>query len=173
MGKDPCSTSKKRGWVVNYALGVVSNEDGSFRLPAKLQSYGDSLEVSSLGYRDKIIRISDLDRNQVVSILLDPAIEKLEEVVVSAEKRRLSAEEIVKNALQRIPDNYPTNPYSYIGYYRDYQLIEQSYTNLNEAIIQIYDRGFAELDYETTEARILRLQKKRRFSQEYRKCCTV
>ena len=149
--------------VVNYALGVVSNEDGSFRLPAKLQSYGDSLEISSLGYRDKIIRISDLDRNQIVNILLDPAVEKLEEVVVSAEKRRLSAEDIVKNALQRIPYNYPTNPYSYIGYYRDYQLIEQNYTNLNEAIIQIYDKGFAESDYLSTEARILALQKNEDF----------
>ena len=150
----------------NYALGVISNEDGSFRLPIELQSYGDSLEISSLGYRDLIIKFSDFVKGKTKIILMDPAIEELEEVIVAANRRRLSVDRIISNALRNIPQNYPLSPYSYIGYYRDYQLIDQEYTNLNEGIIQIYDQGFTKIDYETTEARIIRLRENTEFPRD-------
>ena len=150
----------------NYALGVISNEDGSFRLPTELQSYGDSLEISSLGYQDQIIKFSDFKKGKTKIILMEAAIEELEEVIVSANRRRLSVDRIINNALRNIPRNYPQSPYSYIGYYRDYQLIEREYTNLNEGIIQIYDQGFSKIDYETTEARIIRLRENTDFRRD-------
>ena len=150
----------------NYALGVISNEDGSFRLPTELESYGDSLVISSLGYRDQIVKISDFEKDKTRIILLDSAVEELDEVVVSADRRRLSVDRIITNALRNIPRNYPQSSYSYIGYYRDYQLIDEEYTNLNEAIIQIYDQGFPMVDNETTEARIIRLQKNMDFPRD-------
>ena len=150
----------------NYALGVISNEDGSFRLPTELQSYGDSLEISSLGYRDQTIKFSDFTKGKTRIILMEPAIEELEEVIVSANRRRLSVDRIISNAIRNIPRNYPQKPYSYIGYYRDYQLFDQEYTNLNEAIIQIYDQGFARIDYETTEAQIISLRENMEFPRD-------
>src|SRR5664280_2447604 len=39
--------------------------------------------------------------------------------------------------------NYPVNPFSYVSYYRDYQKDSINYLNLNEAIIQTLDTGFA------------------------------
>lgn len=150
----------------HYALGVISNEDGSFKLPVELQSYGDSLVISSLGYEDSLLKLSDFQLGTTRIVLLEPSVEILEEVVVSANRKKLSAERIITKALQSIPQNYPRNPFSYIGYYRDYQLIDEQYVNLNEAIIQIFDGGFAETDYESTEARIIKLQKNQEFPRD-------
>ena len=67
----------------------------------------------------------------------------------------MSAGRIVKEAIKRIPNNYPVDPFSYIGYYRDYQQVTDSsyladmnfedkhtYINLNEGVIQVFDAGF-------------------------------
>ena len=150
----------------DYAVGVISNEDGSFKLPIELQSYGDSLEISSLGYEDKLLKFSDFEIGKTRIVMLVPSVEVLEEVVVSANRRRLSASRIITNALQLIPKNYPQKPFTYIGYYRDYQLVDEQYMNLNEAIIQIFDGGFNDIDYETTEARIIKLQKNHEFPRD-------
>ena len=162
--RDPVAFATIR--LKNYALGVISNEDGSFRLPVELESYGDSLEISSLGYEDQLLKFSDFTIGTTRTVLMEPSIEMLDEVVVSADRKKLSAERIITNALRNIPQNYPQIPFSYIGYYRDYQLIDREYTNLNEAIIQIYDQGFSKIDYETTEAKIIRLQKNTEFPRD-------
>ena len=152
--------------VVNQNLGVISNEDGSFRWPGELHSYGVSLEVSSLGYKAKTIRITDFDPNQIGIIYLEPSIEELDEVVVTAKRKILNARQIIGKALEKIPDNYPDQPFSYIGYYRDYQFSGDNYVNLNEALIQIYDQGFDKKDYETTKASILKLQINNEFPRD-------
>ncbi len=152
--------------IVNRAIGVITNSDGSFRLPVALSSYGDSLEISSLGYREEIIKFSDFSGDKAKTILLKPSVEELEEVVLTAERKRLGAEAIISRALYSIPFNYPGSAFSYTGYYRDYQWIYEEYTNLNEAIIQVYDKGFELESNESMDARILRLQQNNQFLRD-------
>lgn len=143
--------------IKDRALGVISNEDGSFRIPIKFKEYGDILEVSSMGYQSKEILINDLSIYIINNIRLQPAVLELQEVVVSAEGKRrkpLSARKIVQKAIEGIPINYPENSFSTIGYYRDYQLKDGNYLNLNEAVIEIFDEGFDAIDYETSKVRI-------------------
>ena len=144
--------------ILNQPIGVITNSDGSFRMPTDLRSYGDSLEISSLGYQEKIIRFSDFVGEEPTTIWLNPAVEELEEVVLTADKKKLGVLEILSRAIYRIAFNYPAQPFSYIGYYRDYQWVYEDYMNLNEAIIQIYDKGFkAESNY-NMDARMLGIQ---------------
>ena len=143
--------------IKDRALGVISNEDGSFRIPIKYKEYGNILEISSMGYQNIEILINNLSINLVNNIRLQPAVLELQEVVVSADRERrknLTARRIVTKAIEAIPVNYPKTPFSTIGYYRDYQLKEGNYLNLNEAVIEIFDEGFDALDYETTKVRI-------------------
>lgn len=42
-----------------------------------------------------------------------------------------------------------------VGYYRDYQLQSNEYLNLNEAIVQIYDKGFQSDHFEETQYSLL------------------
>ncbi|MDN3493469.1 hypothetical protein [Winogradskyella bathintestinalis] len=72
-----------------------------------------------------------------------PKTESLNEVVINAkEKKKLSAWQIVKKAITLIEDNHPIKPFSYIGYYRDYQFVDEEYVNLNEGIVEVFDQGF-------------------------------
>lgn len=152
--------------IKDQAIGVITNEDGTFRIPRKLNSYGDSIEISSLGYKLKFVRFSDFETVEPKSILLQPAIEELEEVVVTADRTRLNAKEIITKAIYRIPYNYPNGAFSYLGYYRDYQWIENQYVNLNEAIVEVYDKGFTEVEYDSLQARILSLVKNEEFPRD-------
>ena len=141
--------------VKGRAVGVVSNLDGSFRIPEKFKNYGDTLEISSMGYKKRKILISNLPSEGVRKIYLQSSVFELRETVVEAKrKRRLSARAIVRRAIKNIPNNYPISPFSSVGYYRDYQLREESYINLNEAILEVFDLGFAKLDDETSKVRI-------------------
>ncbi|EAQ99974.1 carboxypeptidase-like regulatory domain-containing protein [Maribacter sp. HTCC2170] len=149
--------------VKDKAIGVISNLDGSFRIPEKFKEFGSILEISSLGYVTKDIFLSELAANKTNIIRLDPAIELLDEVVVEGiirakkktnKKERLSAYQIVERAIKNISINYPISPFTAIGYYRDFQINENNYSNLNEALLEVWDQGFNASDYETTMVRV-------------------
>jgi len=138
--------------IKDRALGIISNTDGSFKIPLRFKEYGDIIEVSSMGYRTKKIMIQDFSVDGLNAVKLQPATFELEEAVVTAKKKRkLSAKQIVRRALRSIPENYPVEPFSLVGYYRDYQLDSLQYVNLNEAILQVFDEGFDTMDSVTTK----------------------
>ena len=150
--------------VKNRAVGVISNNDGSFRIPIKFRELNDTLEITSMGYDSREIVIGRLLSDQINQIYLKPMLIQLDEVTLSASKKRrrgrndndrpVTAEEIISKAIEKIPLNYPFNPQSYVGYYRDYQWKAGGYTNLNEAIVEVFDKGFGTLDYEDSNTRI-------------------
>ncbi len=141
--------------IKGYALGVISNMDGGFKIPEKFQGYGDILVISCMGYQKKEVLISDLYKETVNRIRLVPKVFELNEaVVIAKKKRKLSARAIVRRAIRAIPENYSELPFSTVGYYRDYQLKEDQYVNLNEAIFNVFDQGFDEIDHFTSKVKI-------------------
>lgn len=141
--------------IKDRALGIISNIDGSFKIPLKYKEYGDIIEISSMGYQTKEILIFDFSIFELNNVRLQPAIWQLQEAIVTGKKKReLSARQIVRKALRAIPDNYPLEPFSMVGYYRDYQLDSLQYVNLNEAILEVYDQGFDAMDSVTTKVKI-------------------
>lgn len=135
--------------IKDRALGMISNTDGSFKVPLKYKEYGNIIEISSMGYQSVELIIHDFLIDEINFIELQPSAFQLQEALVLGKKRNqknISAEKIVQNAIDRILDNYPIEPYSQIGYYRDYQLDNTQYINLNEAILEVYDEGFNTYD---------------------------
>ncbi|MDH7447381.1 carboxypeptidase-like regulatory domain-containing protein [Aquimarina sp. 2201CG14-23] len=130
----------------NSTVGTISDENGFFRIPKRYKQQNDTLLVSSIGYKTRVIPLSNLKDTEINIIKLLPKIEALEEVMLIAKKnaptKYIAPEKIVEKAIQKIWDNYPITPFSYIGYYRDYQLANKRYINLNEGIIEVYDAGF-------------------------------
>lgn len=157
-------------YLENRDLGVISNLDGGFRIPKRYLEMGDILIISSLGYQEQKLSIFDLLLEQINTIRLEPAIFQLSEAVVKASKRgrikKLSAEEVVQRAIDAILDNYPTTPYSQVGYYRDYQLEKQEYLNLNEAVLEVFDNGFKVIDSLTTKVLLYQYKKNDNFRQD-------
>lgn len=143
--------------IKDGALGIISNTDGSFKIPLRYKDYGDIVEISSMGYQTKEILIQDFSAYELNDVRLQPATLELEEAVVTAEKKKikkLTARQIVRRALRSIPENYPVEPFSTVGYYRDYQLDSLQYVNLNEAILEVFDEGFDAMDSVTTKVKI-------------------
>ncbi|WP_158093852.1 carboxypeptidase-like regulatory domain-containing protein [Algoriphagus ratkowskyi] len=128
-------------------LGVVSNGNGDFQIPIEYRNAADSLTISCIGYTSKTVALRDLQDSVINFIKIAPSISSLDEVVVTTKKKKnLSASKVLNLAIDNLKVNYPQEPFSYIGYYRDYQLLDTNYLNLNEAIVEIYDRGFPSND---------------------------
>ncbi|WP_255451525.1 carboxypeptidase-like regulatory domain-containing protein [Cellulophaga sp. L1A9] len=141
--------------IKDRALGIISNIDGSFKIPLKYKEYGDIIEISSMEYQTKEIIIHDFSIYELNDVILQASTLELEEAVVIAEKKnKLTARKIVRRALRLIPENYPVESFSTVGYYRDYQLDNLRYINLNEAILEVFDEGFDAIDSATTKVKI-------------------
>lgn len=148
--------------VKNKAIGVISNMDGSFKIPSKFSILNDTLQISSMGYSSKEIIISHLLPDDINRVFLKPMLVELDGVTLWSSNRgrkqkkekALSPTEIIARAIENIPGNYPLLPYSYVGYYRDYQWKDGVYTNLNEAIVEVFDKGFLTSDFEFTNTQI-------------------
>lgn len=142
------------------AVGVISNIDGSFQIPERFRQLEEILEISCLGYKTKEVKFSGLSKTDKNIIGLEPTAFELQETTVTAKRKRPpSPRKIIKRAIDRIPDNYSLNPFSYVGYYRDYQQKDNEYLNLNEAIIRVFDLGFGNNDYRTTESQLYQFRK--------------
>lgn len=132
--------------IKDAAMGVISNVDGTFRIPLRYKMVGDILEISSMGYRTKLIDVQGLKESEANTIILKPSTMELKEATVSAKLKKLDARELVRIAVARIPQNYSLSPYSMVGYYRDFQVKNGNYTNLNEAVVNVFDSGFSNRD---------------------------
>lgn len=136
--------------------GTHADFNGNFEIPIKYMQKG-IIKISSIGYRTKEVKLSDLKTNITNIIYLKKSNSQLQEVVIKTSKRkkRLLGKQIVRKAIENILENYPTNSHSYIGYYRDYQqpvgdsyqkMIKSKkpieYLNVNEAILESFDKGF-------------------------------
>ncbi|RKN79929.1 carboxypeptidase-like regulatory domain-containing protein [Ulvibacterium marinum] len=154
--------------IKDKAVGVISNQDGGFRIPKKFKELGDILIISSMGYQKKEIPITGLAPEAINIIRLSQGVLELSEAVVTAKKkRRLTARKIVRKAIETIPMNYPQNSFSLVGYYRDYQLNQENdYVNLNEAILEAFDLGFDMVDSATTKVKIYNYKKNTDFKRD-------
>lgn len=149
----------------NNSIGVVSNVEGDFQIPASYKLLQDSLVISCIGYSNTVLDMNQLLDNQLNIIQLQPSVYQLNEAVVSA-KGKLSVYKILRMALKNIPLNYPQQPFSYIAYYRDYQIKEKKYLNFNEGIVEIFDKGFSTIDRLSTNIKLYEYRQNKEFEQD-------
>jgi hypothetical protein len=129
---------------LKYAqVGIYTNAEGDFRILNNSGFQSDSLIVTCIGFHRLSVAFSVLKISEMNNLKLVPNIYGLNEVSIIARKKRLSPEIIIARALRDIKKNNPAVPFSYVSYYRDYQKDSSNYLNLNEAIIQTLDNGFA------------------------------
>lgn len=137
------------------SVGLITNDDGSFKLPKYYDVANVTLVISFIGYYSEEIQVSDLDKTNLNLIKLIQKTEFLDEIVVKNTPKNLSAKQIVQLAVDNIKNNYPFQPFSYVGYYRDYQRKEDnSYVSMNEAILEVYDEGFGIADQTAGQTRV-------------------
>ncbi|XMO87785.1 carboxypeptidase-like regulatory domain-containing protein [Algibacter sp. AS12] len=133
--------------IAKTSRGLIADEAGNFRLPQDIQTQHDSLIISAIGFKTKYVNLNVFDNTVLNIVKLAPKVEVLETITITKsiakkEGRILTANQIVTNAVQNIKINYAANPFSYLAYYRDYQVFENQYFNFNEGLIEVFDAGF-------------------------------
>jgi hypothetical protein len=147
----------------NKSVGLISNDDGSFKIPKYFDTAKVTLVVSFIGYYSQEVEVASLNKEGLNIIKLVEKTELLNEIVIK-DNQLLTPHQIVELAIKNIKNNYPFEPFTYVGYYRDYQKNEENnYLNLNEAILQVHDRGFRYKDFESTQTNILKYEQNQDF----------
>ncbi len=124
--------------IADNRLGTSTNLDGRFalRVPAAYQS--SELEVALLGYRKYRRPLPPLPGPELlIELRISPA--SLGTVSVTA-----SAEGIIREAVARIPRNYPVRPTQLTGFYResDDEAAGRHYDYLVEGQLRVYKPGY-------------------------------
>jgi hypothetical protein len=133
--------SATTGEVIGYAtiglarngIETMSNEEGRFTFKIPAAAAGDSIFISHIGYQSVVLLIHGADTGVKTIALKERAVE-LPGVTVTPGK----ALDLIRKAIARIPDNYPSDPYVSYGFYRFASWKEGKVISLSEAIFDIY-----------------------------------
>ncbi len=136
--------------LVGIPTGTISNAKGEFDFHIPAEYAVETFQISMIGYKSYRAPVTKIE--DVTEFKLNKSSTVLSEVVV---KDSLSAGDIFKIALNRIPLNYPMKPAEMEGFYRDVKKVGDKYVSLLEAAITIYDKDYeAPRDYTKIRERV-------------------
>ena len=121
--------------VVETNVAIVTNIDGEFTLKIGESVTSKNLQLSYLGYKNKIIPISELKDNGFKNIIsMETAPIPIKEIIV----KPLDPVDIVGKAIDRISKNYATVPNLMTAFYRETIRKNRSYVSIGEAVVEIF-----------------------------------
>ncbi len=121
-------------------VAIVTNIDGEFTLKIFDPVNAKNLELTFLGYKNKVIPLSDMKDNGYKNIIsLEPAPIPIKEIVV----RPLDPVDIVQKAINKIGHNYESVPNLMTAFYRETIRKNRSYVSIGEAVVEIFKAPYA------------------------------
>jgi hypothetical protein len=116
-------------------VGIITNIDGEFTLKIGDAVTSKNLEVTYLGYKNKVILLSDLKENGYKNVIsLEPAPIPIKEVIV----KPLDPVGIVEKAINNISKNYEEVPNLMTAFYRETIRKNRTYVSIGEAVVEIF-----------------------------------
>ncbi|MBR9922259.1 MAG: carboxypeptidase-like regulatory domain-containing protein [Bacteroidetes bacterium] len=124
--------------IPERGIGTISGAEGHFTLKLHPDYVNSTFTVSFLGYSTYRKKVSEIDGP--LTVRLSAKALSLIEVVVMEEA---AVENIIRKAVNAIPDNYPTKSTRMTGFYRESKTDEnQEYTYLAEGVLDIYKTSY-------------------------------
>jgi hypothetical protein len=121
--------------VMETNVAIVTNIDGEFTLKIGDPSGSKNIEVTFLGYKNKVIPINELKDNGAKNVIeLVSAPIPIKEIVV----KPLDPYEIVKKAIQNIGKNYESEANLMTAFYRETIRKNRTYVSIGEAVVEIF-----------------------------------
>jgi hypothetical protein len=121
--------------VMESNVAIVTNIDGEFTLKIGETVTSKNLEVTYLGYKNKVIPISELKDNGGKNVIeLEAAPIPIKEIVV----KPLDPTDIVKKAIQSIGRNYEGEANLMTAFYRETIRKNRTYVSIGEAVVEIF-----------------------------------
>ncbi len=116
-------------------VAIITNIDGEFTLKIGEALTAKNLEVSFLGYKNKIIPISEMRDNGYKNVIsLETAPIPIKEIIV----RPLDPVDIVEKAIGNIGKNYESVPNLMTAFYRETIRKNRTYVSIGEAVVEIF-----------------------------------
>ena len=128
-------------YVQNTTIGTVTNIDGKFVLTVPREYENDTLVISSIGYKSSKTPVSEFDNS--MEVFLEEDVASLDEVLVVAETRPKTGNEIVLRAIERLSRNMPDSSYIQKGFLRHKERNKKEYKWLIESALTLYDSTYA------------------------------
>jgi hypothetical protein len=121
--------------VMESNVAIVTNIDGEFTLKIGETITSKNLEVTYLGYKNKVIPISELKDNGGKNVIeLEAAPIPIKEIIV----KPLDPTDIVKKAIQSIGKNYEGEANLMTAFYRETIRKNRTYVSIGEAVVEIF-----------------------------------
>jgi hypothetical protein len=116
-------------------VAVITNIDGEFTIKIGPELTSKNLEITFLGYKNKVVPISSMRDNGYKNIIsLDPAPIPIREIIV----KPIDPVEIVSQAIARIGKNYESEPNQMTAFYRETIRKNRTYVSIGEAVVEIF-----------------------------------
>ncbi|WP_299338054.1 carboxypeptidase-like regulatory domain-containing protein [uncultured Psychroserpens sp.] len=127
-------------YVKNTTIGTVSNADGKFVLQVPEEFTKDTLIISSIGYKSFKVPVNEFDN--AAEIYLEEDVASLDEIVLIAETRPKTGNDIVLKAIEKLETNLPDSAYIQKGFLRHKERNKVEFKWLIESAITVYDSGY-------------------------------
>lgn len=116
-------------WVQNTEISVVSNGDGYFSI--KVPDTTNYISFKQIGYEPLIMRLAKT-KDLVARLQTSPLV--ISDIyVIGGDPTNLLAE-----AFMKVKHNYPSDPMSLVGFYREMIQKDKKYVSIAEVITDIY-----------------------------------
>jgi hypothetical protein len=116
-------------------VATITNIDGEFVIKITETQTSRNLEVTYIGYKNKIVPLIELREDgykNVISMTSAPI--PIKEIIV----KPIDPEEIVRNAIGRIGRNYVDEPNLMTAFYRETIRKNRTYVSIGEAVVEIF-----------------------------------
>lgn len=127
-------------YVQNTTIGTITNTDGKFVLVVPNKHLKDTLVISSIGFKSHKVPVGEFDNT--FEVYLDPDVASLDEVLLVAETRPKTGNDIMLRVLEELPENLPDSSYLQKGFLRHKERNKKEFKWLIESAITLYDPGF-------------------------------
>ena len=137
-------------------IGTSSDSKGRFSIRFPRSYVGQWLYISAIGYHKDSVRIEE---KKDLYVPLTPQVYSLREVYVIPDSTLLT---LLRNAYNRIPDNYPIVPTMYEGFYRESTKdndMEQA--DFIEAVLSVYKDAYDKPSRSPGQIEILKSRKRK------------
>jgi len=116
-------------------VAIVTNIDGEFTLKVGESLTSKNLEVSYIGYKNKIVPIASMRDNGYKNVIsLEVAPIPIKEIIV----KPLDPVDIVEKCIGRISKNYETEPNLMTAFYRETIRKNRTYVSIGEAVVEVF-----------------------------------
>jgi hypothetical protein len=116
-------------------IATITNIDGEFLIKIPENETSKSLEITFLGYKNKVIPISEMKNNGYKNIIsMEAAPIPIKEIIV----KPLDPDQIMEMAINSIGKNYSDIANLMTAFYRETIRKNRTYVSIGEAVVEIF-----------------------------------